>query len=85
MDDVAEALERLAARPVFEGSLALGYLDCEEVGEAAVYLAEDVAERRVSLTADEKEVIIEGLEEYARGDRAVLEAYSSLLNPENWK
>ena len=47
--------------------------------DAATYLAEDIAEFRVSITQEQRQVLLSGITEHADGDEEVFRAYARLL------
>ncbi|ALA68556.1 hypothetical protein [Corynebacterium lactis] len=77
--DTERAIEELLALPQLKDSSARGRFFCGEIADAATYLAEDIAEFRVSITEEQRQALLRGISEYAHGDQEVFSAYARLL------
>ncbi|MBC6820930.1 hypothetical protein [Corynebacterium sp. LK33] len=53
--------------------------------DAATYLAEDIAEFRVSITEEQRQALLSGISEYSDGDEEVFRAYARLLKSSDSK
>lgn len=80
-----EAILQLLDLPQLAESGARWRVSSGEIADAASYLAEDIADARVRVSAEQRDALLAGIDEYADGDRDLFDAYARLLDPENWE
>nr|WP_120492194.1 hypothetical protein [Corynebacterium lactis] len=79
MADHLIELEKLANDPRYSGTNARSLFDCAEYGIAASELIEEIHNQKASISASEKEALLEYLQEYGMRDQDVYDAYADLL------
>lgn len=84
MANYLNELERMANDPRFSQSNAASLFESAEYGIAATELIEEVYDQKASVSALQKETLLEYLKEYGHGDKDVFDAYANLLNQEDW-
>nr|WP_120492357.1 hypothetical protein [Corynebacterium lactis] len=74
-----EAILELLTVPALADSGAVSRLKCGEIADAATYLIEDIHDLGIVISAVHKGALLEGVREYAHGDKELYDAYAALL------
>lgn len=75
-----KAVEELLRIPVFADSDAKDYFETGEIAQAAAWIALEFPTSGVSLSEAQRLGLVEGLREYAHGDRELFSWYAQLLD-----
>lgn len=81
--NIEQVIAELLELPQLKNSGARSRFSCGEIADAATYLAEDIAEFRIAITDEQRQALMNGIAEYANGDKEIFDAYASLLGSPN--